>query len=146
MRAYWVYSVDSVSKIQSILSFIFHEIHGAVSLYVFSLPIYLVMIVRIRVLHLIIIIKSEVRPICDCWGLGHALYVLCSCVFLFLLPFAGINSKIEDLEDALINLSKLELSQLHTRNSKVSHVIHQVFGMLPVSDSNWRKAVVSPIV
>ena len=26
----------------------------------------------------------------------------------------------------------------------MSHNIHQVFGMLPMSDSNWRKAVVSP--
>ena len=61
----------------------------------------------------------------------YALYVfLCSWV-----PFIVIsrpNSKIADLEDALVNLSKLELSQLHTRTSKVSHDI----GMLAMSDSN----------
>ena len=64
-------------------------------------------------------------------------YVLCS----FFIVICRHNSEI-----GLINLSKLELSQLHTRTSKVSHNIHQVFGMLPMSDSNWRKAVVSPIV
>ena len=50
----------------------------------------------------------------------------------FFIVICRHNSKIEDLKVALINLinlSKLELSQLHTRTSKVSHNIHQVFGM-----------------
>ena len=89
-------------------------------LYVFSLPISLVMIVRIRLLHLIIIIRSEVWPICDCLGLGHETLVCAICPSMFLCSsFVVIcrhNSKI-----ALINISKLELSQLHTRTWKVSH-------------------------
>ena len=40
---------------------IFHRIYGAVNL----------MIVRIYLLYLIIIIKSDVWPICHCLGLGH---------------------------------------------------------------------------
>ena len=61
-----------------------------IGLCVFSLPINLMMIVRIRVLYLIIIIKSEVLPICHCLAIGqgheqwYALYV-----FLY---FYGITS------------------------------------------------------
>ena len=60
--------------------------------------------------------------------------LLCSCVF-FIVTYRH-NAKIEDLEDAIINLSKPELSPIHTRTSKVSHNIHKVFGMLPMRDSN----------
>ena len=42
-----------------------------VGLYVFSLPIFLVMIERIYILCLIIIVKSEVWTITHCLGLGH---------------------------------------------------------------------------
>ena len=42
-----------------------------VGLYVFSLPISVVMIERIYILNLIIIIKSEVWTITYCLGLGH---------------------------------------------------------------------------
>ena len=38
---------------------------------VFSLPIFLIMLLRIRILYLIIIIKSEVWHVCHCLGLGH---------------------------------------------------------------------------
>ena len=38
---------------------------------VFSLPISFMMIVIMCALNLIIIMKSEVRPICHCLGLGH---------------------------------------------------------------------------
>ena len=44
-----------------------------------SLPIYLMMIVRICLLHLIINIKSEIWPICHCLGFGMpcmSLYIL----------------------------------------------------------------------
>ena len=50
-------------------------------------------------------------------------------MYSFFIVICRHNSKIVDLKVALINLSKLELSQLHTRTSKVSHNIHQVFGM-----------------
>ena len=51
---------------------------------VFSLPIYLLMIVRICVLYLIIITKSEVWPICHCVGLGHEAMVCAVCISIFL--------------------------------------------------------------
>ena len=58
-----------------------------IRLCVFSLPISLMMIVRIHALYLIIIIKSEVWPICHCSGLGNEtlVYVVCLSIFLFLL-------------------------------------------------------------
>ena len=55
-----------------------------VGLYVFSLPIYLVMIGRIYILCLIIIIKSEVWTITHCLGLGHETLVSAVCLFIFL--------------------------------------------------------------
>ena len=57
-----------------------------VGLFVFSLPIYLVMIEIIYILCLIIIIKSEVWTITHCLGLGHEtmVCVVCLSVFLFL--------------------------------------------------------------
>ena len=42
-----------------------------IELCAFTLPIHLMMIVRIRVLYLTIIIKSEVWPICHCLWLGQ---------------------------------------------------------------------------
>ena len=46
---------------------------------VFSLTIYLMVIMRIRVLYLIVIINSEVWPICHCLGLGHETMVCAAC-------------------------------------------------------------------
>ena len=54
-----------------------------VGLYVFSLPISLVMIERIYILCRIIIIKSEVWTITHCLGLGHETMV--SAVYLSIL-------------------------------------------------------------
>ena len=59
--------MQCVAKIMSILS-----VHS------------LVMIVRIRVLYLIIIIKSEVLTICYCLGLAHEAMV---CAVCFLYPY-----------------------------------------------------------
>ena len=53
-------------------------------LYVFSLPISVVMIERIYILCLIIIIKSEVWTITHCLGLGHETMVSAVCLSLFL--------------------------------------------------------------
>ena len=53
-------------------------------LYVFSLPISLVIIERIYILCLIIIIKSEVRTIAHCLGLGHETMVSTVCLSIFL--------------------------------------------------------------
>ena len=51
----------------------------------FSLPIYLMMIVQIRVLYGIIIIKSEVLPLCHYLGLGQETKVYVVCLPIFLL-------------------------------------------------------------
>ena len=61
------------------LSFIQH-----IGLCVFSLPIDLLMMVRIRILYLVIIIKSEVWPICHCLGLGYETMVCAVCLSIFL--------------------------------------------------------------
>ena len=55
-----------------------------VGLYVFSLPISLVMIERIYVLCLIIIIKSEVCTITHCLELGHVTMMSAVCLSIFL--------------------------------------------------------------
>ena len=55
-----------------------------VGLYVFSLPISLVLIDIIYILCLIIIIKSEVWIITHCLGLGHETMVSAVCLSIFL--------------------------------------------------------------
>ena len=55
-----------------------------VGLYVFSLPISVVMIERIYILCLIIIIKSEVWTITHCLGLSHETMVSAVCLSIFL--------------------------------------------------------------
>ena len=54
------------------------------SLCVLSLPIFLMMTVRMCVLYLIIIIKSEVWRICHCLVLGHETMVCAVCISIFL--------------------------------------------------------------
>ena len=51
---------------------------------VFSLPIYLMMIVRIHVLYLIIIIKSKIWPICHRLGFVHDIMVFAVYISTFL--------------------------------------------------------------
>ena len=58
---------------------------------VISLPISLMMIVRICVLYLITIIKSEVWPICHCLGLGHETMKM-RCMFFFFFYILLINT------------------------------------------------------
>ena len=57
-----------------------------VGMYVFSLPIYLVMIKRLYILCLIIIIKSDVWTFAHCLGLGREtmLSAVCLSIFFFL--------------------------------------------------------------
>ena len=55
-------------------------------LYVFSLPISLVMIEIIYILCLIIIIQLEVWTITHCLGLGHETMVSAVCLSIFLFP------------------------------------------------------------
>ena len=63
-----------------------------VGLYVFSLPISLVMIERMYILCLIIIIiKSEVWTITHCLGLGHETMVSAVCFFIFLTMHLGLG-------------------------------------------------------
>ena len=61
-----------------------------VGLYVFSLPISLVMIERIYLLCLIIIIKSEVWTITHCLELGHETMVSAVCISIFLSTFSAL--------------------------------------------------------
>ena len=61
-----------------------------VGLYVFSLPISLVMIERIYILCLIIIIKSEVWTITHCFRLGHETMVSAVCLSIFLGTYATL--------------------------------------------------------
>ena len=63
-----------------------------VGLYVFSLPISLVMIERIYILCLFIIIKSEMWTIIHCLGLGHETMVsaVCLSIFLWICDMAGL--------------------------------------------------------
>ena len=60
-------------------------------LYVFSLPISLVIIERIFILCLIIIIKSEVWTINLCLGLDHETMVSAVCLSIFLWSFCLIE-------------------------------------------------------
>ena len=76
------FCLDCVSEIRSILSIIFMQYMG---LCVFSLPISLMMIVRIPVFDLIIIIKSGVWPICHCLGSVHETIVCAVCLSIFLI-------------------------------------------------------------
>ena len=65
-------------------------------MYVFSLPISLVIIERIYILCLIIIIKSEVWAITHCLGLGHETMVsaVCLSIFLWICYMAGLLREI----------------------------------------------------
>ena len=62
-----------------------------VGLYVFSLPISLVMIEIIYILCLIIIIKSEIWTITHCLGLGHETMVSAVCLSIFLRRLSKIT-------------------------------------------------------
>ena len=63
-------------------------------LYVFSLPLSLVMIEIIYILCFIIIIKLEVWPITHCLGLGHETMVsaVCLSIFLFFLTCRHLSN------------------------------------------------------
>ena len=66
---------SQLSIIQSIIQYM--------GLCIFSLPTPLVMIERIYILHLVIIIKSEVWTITHCLGLGHETMVCAVCLSIF---------------------------------------------------------------
>ena len=51
---------------------------------VFSSSIFLMMIVKIRILYLIVIIKPDVWPVCHCLGLSHETMVCAVCLSIFL--------------------------------------------------------------
>ena len=59
---------------------------------VFSFCISLMMVVIICVLYLVIIIKSEVWPICHCLQFGHETMVcaVCLCIFLWICDMTGL--------------------------------------------------------
>ena len=90
---YWTYEMPVryiLSSVWIILStFSPLSIIQYVGLYVFSLPISLVMIEKIYIIGLIIIVKSEVWIITHCLGLGHGTMVSAVCLFIFLQPSAS---------------------------------------------------------
>ena len=74
---------------------------------VFCLPISLTMIVRTCVLYLIIIINSDVWPICHCLGLGHETMLCAVCPYILTHHLCfHTKSCINVLHNAHINLTK----------------------------------------
>ena len=59
---------------------------------VFRLPISIMMIVGIHVLYLMIIIKSEVWPICHYLGLGHENNRMRRMFFIFLYRVSSLDT------------------------------------------------------
>ena len=82
VNACWVYSVVCVPKMLSILSFIFVAISNIWGCMFLQLAQYVLMNERIYVLHLIIIIKSEVPTFANhhCLGFGHETMVCAVCL------------------------------------------------------------------
>ena len=78
-----MHSIECVFKIKSFLSIICHAVMQYMGLCVFGLPISLTMIVRISLLYLNIIIKSEVWHICHGLWYDHET-MLCAVYLLFL--------------------------------------------------------------
>ena len=78
-----------------------------VGLYVFSLPISLMMIERIYILCLVIIIKSEVWTITNYLGLGHETTVsaVCLSIFLFDQPCHNLSVCEVNPKDIAVNSS-----------------------------------------
>ena len=84
-RACWSLSIWLHMTSEGMLITVFMTSHDiSMYMYVFSLPISLVMIERIYILCLIIIIKSEVWTITHCLGLGHETMVSAVCLSIFL--------------------------------------------------------------
>ena len=69
---------ECVSKIKSIVSIVFHAIYGVVCI---QLTHFSYDDCEIQVLYLSIIIKSEVWPICHCFGLGPETIICVLCLF-----------------------------------------------------------------
>ena len=69
--------------------------NGAVCIH---LTHFLIMIERVRVLYLIIITKSEIRPIYHCLGLGHEAIVNAVCVSIFLGPDYFNQTRLSEAE------------------------------------------------
>ena len=71
----YLFCLECVSKIRSVLSITFYTIYGAMCI---QFTHFSMMTVRIPVLDLIIIVRSEVWPICHCLRLGHKNNGLCT--------------------------------------------------------------------
>ena len=75
--------MSTVSSVCLTLSQLSHSVMQYMGLCVFSLPLSLVMIVKVCVLHVIIIIKSQVWTICHCLGLGHETIICALCLSMY---------------------------------------------------------------
>ena len=84
---YWTYKMLVKYIISSVCLILSHFPQSSSMQYmvlcVSSIPISLMMIVRIRVVYLIIIITSEVWPICHCLGLGQGTMVCAVCLSIY---------------------------------------------------------------
>ena len=76
-----IFSIKCVSKMKCILSVIFMQYTG---LCIFSLSMYLLMIMRIFIYHLIIIIKSDIGIVSHCLVLSHEPMLCAMCLAMFL--------------------------------------------------------------
>ena len=71
-----------------------------ISLCAFGLPIYRMMIMKIRVFYLNIVIKSEVLPICHWLGLGHENVKYCVPIYI-VMEYTGCSLRILYINQSL---------------------------------------------
>ena len=94
-KACQAYSVECGSKLRQLSQSSFMQYIG---LCVFSKPMSFMMTMGMRVLDLIIIIRSEEWPICHCFGFGHETIVYGMSIFCILcfirytFPYDGIET------------------------------------------------------
>ena len=83
----WIYLQDTFSIVTAIKWYANKNAVGYIA-WLFSLPFYLMMIVRIRVLYLLIV-KSELSPVYHCFVWGHAAMLCVVCLFIFFFLIVG---------------------------------------------------------
>ena len=110
-----VHSVSSVClRLSQFSQLSFTQYMG---LCVFSLPIPIMLIVRMHVVYLIIIIKSEVWPICHCWWLGDRTTVCVVWLFKFLLVIRWCT----DTNTTMRSWTGMRRIRFNTKSPKLSH-------------------------
>ena len=95
---------------------------------VFSVHIFLMMIVRIRVLYLITNIKSEMWPICHCIGLGHEAMVCALCIFYI---FKKHIKSVIRCDPRYVFIHDIDILITHTQ--QLLHLFNDVYAMIYVT-------------